>query len=213
MVRISGEAAGEGSKKVVPGWFHLLIEEIETKVAQQTGNPYPEARLTVLAGTVEGQEGKEMKYQKFPGGKFFSLAAAIGLTDAITGQPFTPAELHKVRAAIKAKQAVQEYDFEPAEGVGRQFVAQVVMPKDKPDGFPEVGFEIYSVADPEVVHVPKDLQALAMMGVTVGEGGKIVPIGNGHSAPAPATAPAAQPATRSTAPQAQAKTSRFAAID
>lgn len=195
MVRASGDSIGEGSKKVEPGYAHLVIDECEAKQAK-SGNYYFACTLTILAHSVPGQEGKVMKFQNFGGGKWFSLAAAIGLTDAITGKPFTRARLDEMRKSKAAKQAVPDCDFEPSEAVGRHFMAEIIIPKDEnkqPKEYAEVGFDVFSVVDPEAHTWPKDAAAMAQIGLNV-DGTPLGSVAPASQQPA-ATATTARPAS------------------
>jgi len=163
MVRASGDSIGTGSKQVAAGKYHLFIDEAEAKLSTKSGNYYFNCKLRVLAGTVDGQVGKEMQYQGFAGDKMFAIAAAVGLIDEITGTPYTRADLDKMRADKKAGAQVRDCDFNEKELVGRHFCAVVVHKKG--EEWPEVGFDVWSVLDPESAEIPKDADYMAELGV------------------------------------------------
>jgi hypothetical protein len=203
MVRASGDSIGTGSNMVLPGKYHLYIEEAEAELAK-SGNYYFKCKLQVRAGTVDGMAGKEMKFQGFAGDKMFAIASACGLTDAITGQPYTRERLDKMRADKKAGNQVEDCDFDPDELIGRHFCAEVVHKKG--EEWPQVGFGVWSVFDPEAAEIPKDAELMAALGVDVTQSQG----GNGHAAHGNggATATATKPATTTAKPA-----SKFASDD
>lgn len=160
MVRASSENVGTGrDPKVALGTYHFVVNAAEEHTAK-TGNACIRLEVEVQDGTVKDQQGKTMKYQDFypKAATFFDLAAALGLTDQLTGETFTPAMLAQMRADIKAgKKSDREYDFDAAECVGRQFFANVVTEKDQ-DGkvkdFPRIGMNIFSVVDERAKGIP-----------------------------------------------------------
>lgn len=141
----------------------MFIEEATAELSTKSGNYYFKCKLRVLAGTVEGQIGKEMQFQGFPGDKMFAIAAAVGLIDAITGTPYTRKDLDKMRTDKKAGHQVRDCDFDEKELVGRHFCAPVVHKKG--EEWPEVGFDIWSVFDPEAADIPKDAELMSQLGV------------------------------------------------
>lgn len=156
MVRASSSNVGTGSsgKVAVGGTYHFIVNSGAEHTAK-SGNVGIRLEVEVLGGTIEGQVGKKMKNQDFwpQGQTFYDLAAALGLTDHVSGEVFTPEKLAQARADKKANKGVEvEYDFDPAEAEGRQFFANVVPELDenkkpKEDGWPRIGFEIFSIAD------------------------------------------------------------------
>lgn len=162
MVRASSQNVGTGRdpKVATGGKYHFIINKAEEHTAG-TGNVAIRLEVEVLAGNIADQDGKTMQYQDFypDGAGFFDLAAALGLTDALTGQAFTPAMLKQMRDDIKAgKQVATDYDFSAAECEGRQFFANVVPNKKDgkvdPNGWPRLGLEIMSIVDPRTKAIP-----------------------------------------------------------
>lgn len=164
MVRASSQNVGTGrNPKVAVGGKYLFVVNSAEEHTAGTGNVAIRLEVEVLSGTIAEQDGKTMKMQDFyPNAPtFFDLAAALSLTDNLTGQPFTPAMLKQMRDDLKAGKTVNtDYDFDPAQCVGGMFFANVVPEQDretkkpKPDGWPRIGMEIYSVADIRAKSIP-----------------------------------------------------------
>lgn len=176
MVRGSSEHVGTGStgKVEVNGVYHFIVNSGVEHTAK-SGNVGIRLEVEVLAGTIEGQVGKKMKNQDFwpQGQTFYDLAAALGLTNHANGQIFTPAQLEQDRADKKAGKAEVEYDFDPAECEGRQFFANVVPELDenkkpKADGWPRIGMNIFSIADPRVAKMPANHKNQVMIDEVLG---------------------------------------------
>ena len=186
-MRGSSEEVVGGGKQVELGSYQFIVDTCEEKeiTAKRDGVdvqiPLWSLQVTVLAGTVPGQEQKEMRYQDLFIKKVALLAAATGLTDKVTGQPFSKARLEEIEAANKAGEKI-EFEFDPEEVLGRTFYADVVMGKPKTGGksigksFPELGWKIVSVLDESVAsdaEFPKDPIIMAQLrggGETVGAG-------------------------------------------
>ena len=180
MVRASGESIGTGGGRLAAGKCHLLVTKAEEHTAK-SGNTGIRLELEVLGHVVEGQEQKTMKYQDLYGGRMFDFAAAVGLTDHITGEVFTPTKLAAMRAMQKENEAakkanknpphvIPDADFDPGEAENRTFCGEIKYPKptnEKPDPWPELGFWMVSPYDPEAKDVPKDAR---YVGETVGAG-------------------------------------------
>lgn len=198
MVRASSQNVGTGgSGKVAVGGKYLFIINGAEEHTAKTGNVAIRLEVEVLAGTIPEQEGKTMKMQDFyPNSPaFFDLAAALGLTDQITGQVFTLAMLKQMRDDAKAKKASDvEYDFSADECAGRMFFANVVPErgqdgKPKEDGWPRIGMEIYSIVDERAKNIPANEAMIAeVLGMTRAEffaqmGGGAAAGGNAQPAP------------------------------
>ncbi len=177
MVRASSQSVGTGRdpKVAVGGTYHFVVNASEEHTAN-TGNACIRLEVEVQDGTIADQSGKTMKFQDFypAAPAFFDLAAALGLTDTITGETFTPAMLKQMRDDLKAgKPQTREYDFNAVECQGRQFFANVVPDKGQ-DGkvkdYPRIGMNIFSVVDERAAKIPKN-QALIndLLGVASGE--------------------------------------------
>ena len=141
--------------------------------------------IGILAGTVEGQDGKTWKetfWDPNPshrdGGKFAvkrlaSFALATGL--------------------ITKEQLGSNVEIDWSQIVGRQLVCTIVeYTRDGDEGKVYKGAEVgglkfFSIDDPEVAMVPKDAKAAALLGGEVP--GARPTSGNGTPAPAPAPAP------------------------
>lgn len=170
MVRASSENVGAGGKGKVAigGKYHAIIVGAEEHTAK-TGNVAIRLTVEILNGTIPEQEGKTMKMQDFypAGSTFFDMAAALNLTDAISGQTFTPAMLQQIRDDKKAKRENKtEYDFSADECVGRQFFIDTAPELDenkkpKADGWPRIGFFIRSIVDPETKNIPANEDLIA----------------------------------------------------
>lgn len=163
-----GELAGFSTCK--PGTYHLVVLEADDSFGKFDAITI---ECEVLAGTVPGQEGKKLtgffnngKPSDKDGGKFARkrqarIAMVLGLlTPAALGQKVT-------------------VDF--ALAAGRQFVA-TVKERDGKEGkkFAEIeGLNFWSVTDPATADVPKDANALAMIGVVAGGLGAVGAGGGG----------------------------------
>ena len=167
MVRAATSSAVSGSGLVEVGNYHGVVDtcKVVESLPDRDGNKMTglELEVSILAGSVEGQAGKSLNYQKFYGAKLYDLAAALMLTDRTTGKPFDRAQRDKLRAHIMAgTPVIDEYDFDETQVEGRQFCFNVVMGKPKTQGknegksFPEIGRTILGVFDPEAKDIPKD---------------------------------------------------------
>lgn len=149
-MRISGESA-VGGGLIEVGDYVFAVTECEAVTAKSTGNEGFQLAVEIIDGSVAGQEGKELKFQNFYGAKLFKLAAALCLTNNVTGKPFTPSDHDKLLDDIKNKRPVGEFDFEPQEALNRQFCCDVVLGQEKKEGknagkrFPELGFNVRPV--------------------------------------------------------------------
>jgi len=170
MVRANSQDVGTGGKGKVAigGKYHAIVTGAEEHTAK-TGNVSIRLTVEILAGTIAEQEGKTMKNQDFypTGSTFFDMAAALNLTDTISGQTFTPAMLKQMRDDKKAKrESDTEYDFSADECVGRQFFIDTAPELDenkkpKVDGWPRIGFFIRSIVDPETKNIPANEDLIA----------------------------------------------------
>jgi hypothetical protein len=150
MVRLTGDQAVGGGLLEVGAGYRWLVTECEEHEAK-TGNTGFVVACECVGSEIEGQIGKTLQYQSFYNARLFKLCAALCLTNKATGKPFTPADNEALIAAIKAKQEVGEFEFDPAEAVGREFGSDVVMGQPRSTGknagksFPELGMNIECV--------------------------------------------------------------------
>lgn len=184
MVRASMSSESDGSNRVEPGLYHGVINACEvcsyeeektdrkTKAVTKVTHYGIQLEVEILAGSVPDQVGKVMQFQNFYHKRLFKIAAAINLTDRVSGQPFTRQKLDKMEADIAAGVAVADTDFDETEASGRQFRFNVEMGKPKKSGkyigqsFPQIGDRILGVLDPEGNDIPVDQ---AMVNLVIGD--------------------------------------------
>lgn len=183
-----GEGDLHGRVPVKPGWYHVVVLQMDNSRAKIDGL-WPE--FQVLAGTTAGQTGKTIREifndpspDHKDSGRFCkqrraTLAVALGIVP---------------KSAVGTKPRINWED-----GIGRQCIIKVDMKEDAK--YPNIdGLNIFPVDDPEVSHVPKDAEALKAMGIdpaalSNGNGGAANGAANGIANPAPAAGPTAtQPA-------------------
>lgn len=170
MVRASGTTAGKGEFKL--GRYFLVVEECIAVTAKSTGNEGFQVVAKIDGGEADG---KEFKYQNFYAPKLFDFAAALLLTDTLSGTPFTAERLNQMRKDLQAKREVADCDFDPDEANGRAFVAEIVMGKPREsDGnrYPEIGFKLWNPCDPEVKDVEKPDWYVKQFAAQLGGGGQ-----------------------------------------
>jgi len=180
-----------------PGWYHFAVVDINENPTSQKGELVDALKLQVqvLDGTEPSQKKREFNpWLNNPnpshkdGGAFCArvhlrLARALGILPN-----------------AKPGEAVE---IVWANGVGRQFVAKIGVRKgdDGRENMQIDGAHIYHVSDDEVRDIPKDANALKLMGVVAkpaaaaANGSGASTNGNGHAKaamPSPA-APAQQP--------------------
>lgn len=190
------------------GQYHAVITEMNlnpvVRVGDNKGNPIDgiEVSYQILNGTTPGQRGKSLTEVLYApsdtqkdGGKFCKKRLAkFGLATGL----ISPAQLGQ-RISINWEAAV-----------GRQIVIHVAEREyTKRDGTKGVGSQLdglhmYAVTDPVAQAVPKDAEALAILGITPAAA---------VNAPMPAAKPAAPPAAPpSVTPTAAAVTDPFGDI-
>jgi hypothetical protein len=152
------EAEIHGKPRPLPGIYHVVVkttDDSRTKVKTASGVAGTKVELEVLAGTVPGQEGREIEHVFWldengnETEKHVRFCMALGLI-----QPGT----------------TRDFDFD-SEAPGRQCVVRLeeVEGKGKSAGkkFLQIGnfgLDVWSVNHPEVATVPKNAQALALIG-------------------------------------------------
>lgn len=118
--------------------------------------------VQVLSGSVAGQEGKELNYERFYNKRLFMLAAALGLTNTVTGKVFTKADYDQLLKDHEEGKQIGEFNFEPEEAVNREFYCDVKLGKAKTSGsnvgkrFPQLGWNLRSIPidEPAAVGAP-----------------------------------------------------------
>lgn len=180
MVRSSGESVGTGGGLLKPGRYMFQVEACNAHTAK-SGNEGFHYEATAISGTEEvpGGNGKTLRYCYASGEGLRVFAAALWLTDKVSGEIYTPEKLKQDREDRAAGKTVADCDFDEAEAEGRFFCANVVLDKPK-DGvqYPKIGFEIMSPLDPAAKDIPKDPDVMAeLAGQPVGAAGNGAPKG------------------------------------
>lgn len=182
-----GDTSAGGQFLDEPGWYHLMIQDIQDPPTDKSGTPIPDAAFkvncSVLAGTVDGQKDKTV-------GIMFFHPKADGKNEGAFARKkidrFLIATGFATPAQIEAKES---FDIDLQQGRMRQFIAKL----DKEEGkrFLELSFaDIYHVDDPAVASYPKDADALKLIRPQQRwPGGK--PPGKPTASTATASAPAA----------------------
>ena len=154
---------------------HLMVEKVET--SEKEGETSVKCEFVVLASTVKEEINK--KINEFfacsgkAAGKFLNLAVAAGLTTKV--------------AWAAAKEAGQEMEIDETQLKGRQICAQIRMepyrgqdPKHLGKKFGNIGFRTYHVFSDEAKLIPKDTDAVSLLGPpppndsgTAGNGAKL----------------------------------------
>lgn len=173
-----------------PGWYHFAVVDINENPTSQKGELVDALKLhvQVLDGTEASQKKRDFNpWLNNPnpshkdGGAFCArvhlrLARALGILPS-----------------AKPGEAVE---IVWANGVGRQFVAKIGTRKsdDGRENMQIDGAHIYHVSDDEVRDIPKDANALKLMGVAAKPAASAN--GNGHAkaaSPSNTSPPAQQP--------------------
>lgn len=191
-----GDTSAGGQFLDHPGWYHLMIQDIQDPPTDKSGTPIPDAAFkvncSVLAGTVEGQKDKTV-------GIMFFHPRADGKNEGAFARKkidrFLIATSFATPAQIEAKATL---DIDLQQGRSRQFIAKL----DKEEGkkFLELSFaDIYHVDDAAVANYPKDEKALKLIRPAQRwPGGK--PPGTAPATPATPPAPPVTAASAAAAP-------------
>lgn len=154
MRHTTGEDFSAGKFLDRPGKYHAVITAYDEPVRnKKTGdivaNSICEWHCEVLAGTIEGQEGKT-----------FRLAFFRPNPNNKDGGAFVRKILDRALLAVGVigdTDKGREVELGPSDFVGRQFVVEL----EKKDKYIDLkGAEIYHVDDPEVSEVSKNEKAL-----------------------------------------------------
>lgn len=156
-------ASGGGTYLETPGKYHFTVNEVLEDVSSK-GKAIDgfTLKLEVLAGTVQGQEGK--------------------LLDLTFFKPSTDASKEKANFWARKKNTAfaiatnlidpnnlgKSVDIDLQKAVGQQVVAELVPQEDadgnKSDKFLQLHFaNLYHVDDPEAAQVPKSQEALSIL--------------------------------------------------
>lgn len=195
---INNEEDMQGFSPVKEGQYHLVVIEADDSLSKFDAIVL---KFEVLAGTVPGQEGKtfntlfNMPAGSHKDGGRFCKQMLARLIDTLGIAAFD---------AIKGKRS--QVDFGLA--VGRQLIANVVIePDNKGKKWSKVdSMNFWKVTDPAAAECPKDVNALALLGIVVGGNGAAT----GDAAASANAATTGQPAP--TATQAAPAVDPFAGV-
>jgi hypothetical protein len=135
-----------GGSRPLPGRYHSVVKVAEEKTNGKTGNQQVEVTFEVLAGTMPGQEGKEMI------GYFVVTEKNIKQLQCLA----------TVLGLLRPGQSDTDIDF--AVSRGRQLVIEViedVYEGKKREKLAYMGF--WSVNHRDVADVPKNAEAMAYL--------------------------------------------------
>jgi len=164
---IDNEKQLEGFETPEPGTYHLCCLAFNPSPDNYDGKKF---QFAVLAGTVEGQSGRtfwESFVNPAPSHKDGGMMAKKRL-----------AKLAIALGLIQRSDLGKRVQINWEAAVGRQLVAKVKVRSWEKDGRSGKsaefdGLNYWSVTDEEVAGVPKDAEALALMGITVGGSGAV----------------------------------------
>lgn len=177
MVRMSAEGTNPDGGRLLPGKYHVAVKDAGVE---------PDGRvkieLQVLAGTVPAMVTKtQTEYFALTPkamNRAFKVAWALGY---LTKDQWR-----------QASESKAEVDLPIEASHGRQMIVAVTLrpyngddPKHKGKEFPNIGFDMWPVLDPDVADVPKSAEGLAMMGIVLqpAPGGGAPPMSQPPAAP------------------------------
>ncbi len=147
------------------GTYHFVVEAIDPEhTSKNKGTHGVEFVCQVLAGTEKSEKGKKLE-ERF----YYPTPDQTAVAKAFMLQRI--GKIARVLELIQASDLGKAGVVIPwAKGVARQFIATVAFNYDKDDkekkkplGSQIDGMKMWRVTDPEVVEVPKDKDAMAML--------------------------------------------------
>ena len=151
---VDPENIGVGGNFPAPGKYHVEVTQVDPDTTSSGGKPQMKVEYEILAGDVEGQEGKTQYdyYAKTP--KAFPRALQFAIAAGLT----TKEEL----SAAKTAGTAPRIPFGMA--IGRQLCVEIVEEEYEGKTRNKVQFGLWHLNDPEAKDIPKNAGKLAQLG-------------------------------------------------